>query len=88
MVVVDYPVLLSKVTAPICLVGPSPMQLTSAPGVNPVFPAVAAKEFEAINGILRREIETVVGRIRSHTARGGLHRHRLSANQLHERHVT
>lgn len=69
VVVVDYPVLLSKVTAPICLVGPSPLQLTSAPGVYPAFSAVAAKELAAINGILRREIETVVGRIRHRTAR-------------------
>ena len=69
VVVVNYPILIGAPSAPVCLVGPAPLQFSTAAGLYPAFPALAARELLAINVLLRRETATVVARLRAHASR-------------------
>jgi len=69
VVMVDYPILIGAPTTPVCLVGPAPLRFSSAAGLYPAFPAIAANELLAVNMLLRRETATVVARLRAHASR-------------------
>ena len=64
VLVVQYPLLLGEVSAPVCRVGSAPLTLSSASAIYPVFPGAAARQLRAVNQLLRRETATVVARVR------------------------
>ena len=69
VVVVNYPILIGEPSAPVCLVGPAPLRFSTAAGLYPAFPALAARELLAVNVLVRRETATVVARLRAHASR-------------------
>ena len=69
VLVVNYPMLLSDASTATCLVGSSPVSLSTAPGFYPALPGATARQLMAINHLLRIETSIVVARFHRPSSR-------------------